>query len=152
MAVATNPNDTALTPLSSCRHRISSAAALAPGTDAGAIAGPRATAAILVIPSPATPVTARDAPLLAPFASSGGVEWLGFRNRNLYGVPGFLCRVVARVAWVSGGVGEDYRRGLRGERGAEHGIHDATLFRCGAKKQSQRGEALSEKYKAEQGA
>jgi hypothetical protein len=43
MAVATNPNDTALTPLSSWCHRISSCVAAAdpaPGHAAGAIAGP----------------------------------------------------------------------------------------------------------------
>lgn len=84
MAVATNPNDTALTPLSSCRHRISSAAAaaaaaaddVAPGPAAEAIAGPRTMAAILV------PVSHGPRRAIAgSLRSSVGVwEWLGLRN------------------------------------------------------------------------
>jgi hypothetical protein len=75
MAVATNPNDTALTPLSSFHHRISSSAA---GTTAGGIASPsRATAAIVVPVSDDAGHGPRSRCAIAGSLRSSRVWWSG---------------------------------------------------------------------------
>jgi hypothetical protein len=132
MAVATNPNDTALTPLSSCRHRISSsaaAAAAAAGTTAGGIARPaRATTAIVV---PVSGDAGHGPRLRCAIAGSlrssrvwwSGVGWLPNPNSDLWSswlsLPRRRARRVSQPgAWERReGTGD---RDLRGGKGIRH--------------------------------